>query len=165
MENTEAIAYWESIGCTSSPREQSTFFAQLIEQNALLFAEVAQLKVQVAALSAKSGKAKMPFAEDVQQSRKQQKSLPTKHMVAAKPQSEMDTEKSVAINPKVMAVVRRLSAMEALSGIAQSDIYQVVAAHQQGIGKSKIYQHLGWGSAKHTRIVKPVIDALALQAV
>jgi hypothetical protein len=169
MDNREAVEYWELIGCTSSPREQATPFAQLAQQNKELLAEVAQLKAQVATLSAKSSKEKMPLAESVQQRKKQQKSLPAKQMVAAKPQSDKETEKSLAINPKIMATVRRLAALEACAGIAQADMYAVIQAHQQGIGKSKIYQHLGWGSKKHTHIVKPVIDELAsskaLQAV
>lgn len=165
MDNTEAIRYWESIGCTSSPREHLALMQQLIEQNTLLFAEVAQLKAQVAALEAMPAQTKTPLAETRQQRKKQQKALPAKATKAAKPQDERETDKRVAIDAKIMAVVRRLAALEALSGIAPADMYAVVQAYQQGIGKSKIYQHLGWGSVKHTRIVKPVIDALALQAV
>jgi len=165
MKNEEAIAYWESIGCTSSPREQTALFAQLAQQNKELLAEITQLKAQVADLSAKSSKAKTPLAETRQQSKKQQKALPAKNSLATKQQSEKETDKRVAIDAKAMAVVRRLAALEALSGIAQADMYAVIAAYQQGIKKSAIYQHLGWGSAKHTKIVKPVVDALASQAV
>ena len=165
MDNTEAVAYWESQGCASSPREQTALFAQLAQQNADLTRQVASLAEQVAALTTMIAQSKKPLADASQQRKKQQKTLPAKRIVATKQQSDIDTEKSVAINPKIMAIVRRLSALEACTGIAPADMYAVIQAHQQGVKKSAIYQHLGWGSAKHTRIVKPVIDALVSSKV
>lgn len=65
-----------------------------------------------------------------------------------------------AVNAKIAKLARSLKRLDALAEIAEEDIYLVIEAHQAGIAKSQIYQHLGWGSAKHTRIIKPVVDAL-----
>lgn len=57
-------------------------------------------------------------------------------------------------------IVARLAALPALAGLAQDDICKVIEKHRAGTTKSAIYRELGWASAKHSKIVKPIIEAL-----
>jgi uncharacterized membrane protein YhaH (DUF805 family) len=84
----------------------------------------------------------------------------SKESFAESKEQQSDTGDLLAVDLDVMATVRTLMALEGLADLEQSDVYKVVEASLRGISKSQIYLSLGWGSSKHTRIVRPVINAL-----
>lgn len=74
-------------------------------------------------------------------------------------EGDRDTGDFVAQDVECAAIVARLSTLEALAHVEQDDIAKVLQAYLGGVQKSQIYLRLGWGSSKHTKIVKPVIEA------
>ncbi len=53
--------------------------------------------------------------------------------------------------------------LPAVPGVLPDEVKSVVDVYLAGIAKREICTHLGWGSGKYSRIVKPVLDQFLSQ--